>query len=93
MSAAVNLAAKRARRSIDHLLDAIDRIRGDLDQAPWTEAADRLRDLADRLSKVGITMVAATVVMHEDLDRRFADLKRPRAGDHSIRSSSRDSND
>jgi hypothetical protein len=78
MIAVVNLAAERARRSIDSLLDRIEGIRRELDQAPMAKPADSLRDVVACLAEVGITMLAATVVMHEDLDRRFRDLQRQR---------------
>jgi NTP pyrophosphatase (non-canonical NTP hydrolase) len=78
MSVVANLAAERARRGIDSLLDRIERIRRELSRAPTAQTTDRLRDLADRLAEVGITMLAATVVMREDLDRRFRDLQRRR---------------
>jgi hypothetical protein len=74
MSAIVNLAVERARRQMDCLLDAVEQIRGELEHAYPTEATDRLRDLTERLTEVGITMLAATVVMHDDLDRRFGRL-------------------
>jgi ribosomal protein L16 Arg81 hydroxylase len=76
MSAIGNLATERARRSIDHLLDAVDQIREELEHADPTETTVRLRDLTERLAEVGITMLAATVVMHEDLDRRFGSVQR-----------------
>jgi hypothetical protein len=47
-----------------------------LDQAPLARTTARLRDLADGLAKAGITMLAVTVVMHEELDQRFRDLQR-----------------
>jgi hypothetical protein len=80
MSVVSNLAVERARRSIDHLLDAVERLRRELDQVDPAEATDRLRDLTDRFTTVGITMLAATVVMHEDLDQRFTQLQRRRSG-------------
>jgi hypothetical protein len=84
MSAIVNLAAERARRRMDCLLDAVDQIRGQLEHADPAETAARLRDLADRLAEIGVTMLAATVVMHEDLDRRFSRLQEQ--GQRSVRS-------
>jgi ribosomal protein L16 Arg81 hydroxylase len=76
MSAIGNLATERARRSIDHLLDAVDQILGQLEHADPTETIARLRDLTERLAEIGVAMLAATVVMHEDLDRRFGRLER-----------------
>jgi hypothetical protein len=63
---------------MDPLLDAVDQIRGELEDAYPTETTVRLRDLTERLAEVGITMLATTVVMHEDLDRRFERLQRQR---------------
>jgi hypothetical protein len=76
MSAIGNLATERARRGIDHVLDAVDQIRGQLENADPTETIARFRDLTERLAEVGITMLAATIAMHEDLDRRFGCLER-----------------
>ena len=47
MSVVVNLAAERARRSIDSLLDRLEGIRRNLDQVPLAIPADGLRDLGD----------------------------------------------
>jgi len=71
MSVVVNLAAERACPLIDSLLDQIEGIRRELDLAPLAEPAEDLRELANRL-----TMLATTVVMHQDLDRRFRRLQR-----------------
>jgi hypothetical protein len=76
MSAIGNLATERARQGIDHVLDAVDQIRGQLENADPTGTTARLRDLTERLAEVGITMLAATIAMHEDLDRRFGRLQR-----------------
>jgi hypothetical protein len=76
MSVIVNLAAERARRSIDSVLDRIEGIQRELDQAHMAERVENLRELADRLTEVGVTMLATTVVMHQDLDRRFRRLQR-----------------
>jgi hypothetical protein len=89
MSVVVNLAAERARRSIDYLLDRIEGIRRELDQASLARTTGRLRDLADGLAEAGITMLAATVVMHEDLDQRFRDLQRERLRASNVRSHKR----
>jgi len=76
MSVVVNLAAERACPLIDSLLDQIEGIRRELDLAPLAEPAEDLRELANRLTEVGVTMLATTVVMHQDLDRRFRRLQR-----------------